>query len=232
MLKELAQKAGFAQARAHAYLVSFRKIGLVEQDATTGRYHLGPFALEIGLARMRISDPMHVASDCAIALAKQTHLNVAVVVWGTYGPTVVQNEESTSHINISTRPGTIFSLSGSASGRVFAAFLPEKIVSEALRLERKEMSGSRQIGTPLPLSKADIDAIRKRGYSIIDKPPVPGIVAISAPVFDHVGQLMFAITIFGHEPVVLEKAETEFIPALLAETRKLSSDFGYVHEEQ
>ena len=45
-LRDLAQKAGMTSAKAHPYLVSFGKLGLVEQDAVTGRYGLGPFALQ------------------------------------------------------------------------------------------------------------------------------------------------------------------------------------------
>lgn len=232
MLKELAHKAGFAQARAHAYLVSFRKIGLVDQDPETGRYHLGPFALDIGIARMRIADPMHDAINCATVLNKRTQLNAAVVVWGSSGATVIQTVESSSHFNMTTRPGAIFSFSGSASGRVFAAYLPEKIVSEALRRERQDASKSGQIGTPMPLSKADIEKIRRRGYAAIDRLAVPGMKAYAAPVFNHAGQLMFAITIFGREALVIEKAESEYIPALLEETRKLSLDFGYIPDDK
>ena len=45
MLKDLAEAADMPPAKAHAYLVSFCKLGLMEQDAVTGRYDLGPLAL-------------------------------------------------------------------------------------------------------------------------------------------------------------------------------------------
>ena len=49
MLRDLAIQAKITPAQAHAYLVSFRKIGIVEQDVATGRYRLGGFALQLGL---------------------------------------------------------------------------------------------------------------------------------------------------------------------------------------
>jgi DNA-binding IclR family transcriptional regulator len=42
MLKDLASDAGMSAAKAHRYLVSFQRIGLVTQDARTSRYDLGP----------------------------------------------------------------------------------------------------------------------------------------------------------------------------------------------
>ncbi|MDU0955905.1 MAG: helix-turn-helix domain-containing protein, partial [Bradyrhizobium sp.] len=53
MLRDLAREAGLPPAKAHPYLVSFSRIGLIEQDATTGRYELGPLALELGLISLR-----------------------------------------------------------------------------------------------------------------------------------------------------------------------------------
>src|SRR3546814_16156998 len=48
-LRDLAARAGMTSAKAHPYLVSFTRVGLVRQAATTGQYELGPFALKLGL---------------------------------------------------------------------------------------------------------------------------------------------------------------------------------------
>ena len=45
MLREVATLAEMAPAKAHPYLVSFMRLGLVEQDRASGRYELGPLAL-------------------------------------------------------------------------------------------------------------------------------------------------------------------------------------------
>ena len=50
MLKDVAASAGMSAAKAHRYLVSFQRLGLVEQDPVSGHYGLGPAALQIGLA--------------------------------------------------------------------------------------------------------------------------------------------------------------------------------------
>ena len=50
MLRDLAARAGMSAAKAHRYLVSFQRLGLVVQDSRTTRYDLGPAALKLGLA--------------------------------------------------------------------------------------------------------------------------------------------------------------------------------------
>lgn len=227
MLKDLARLAGFVPAQAHAYLVSYRKIGLVEQDAETGRYRLGRFALELGIASMRTTDPFRVASEAAIELSELTALHVALVVWGSFGATVVQVQESGGQINMSTRPGTVYSLTGTASGRVFAAFLPEEIVKDSMSREKRERTGSGRVGVARFMSRAEIAHIRETGYATVEDPPVPGVSAYSAPVFDNAGQLVMAITIIGEDHYLESRAENEFVPALLKVSRRVSSELGY-----
>jgi predicted transcriptional regulator len=49
MLKDIAAAAEMPASKAHRYLVSLIRAGLVEQDPLTSRYDIGPFALNIGL---------------------------------------------------------------------------------------------------------------------------------------------------------------------------------------
>jgi hypothetical protein len=52
MLRDLAAAAGMSAAKAHRYLVSFQRMGLVAQDPLSTRYDLGPAALRLGLASL------------------------------------------------------------------------------------------------------------------------------------------------------------------------------------
>lgn len=227
MLKDLARLAGFAPAQAHAYLVSYRKTGLVEQDQETGRYRLGRFALDLGITAMRTLDPMQLAGEATRNLSDSTGLHVALVVWGSFGPTVVQVQESGSQINMNTRPGTVYSMTGTASGRVFCAWLQDSMVRDAINAEKREKAASGRIGTHRFISRKEIDLIRDQGWATVEKAPVPGVNAYAAPVFDHVGQLVMVMTIIGQDYYIEEKAETKFIPALLDASRALSQEFGY-----
>jgi len=123
-LKELALEAGMAPAKAHAYLVSLVKLGLVEQDAASGRYGLGPLALQLGLIALQQLDPLALATPLIEPLAAACGHSVAVVVWGDRGATVVRVAQPPAPVFVSMRPGTVMSLRGTASGRLFAAHLP------------------------------------------------------------------------------------------------------------
>lgn len=228
MLKDLAQVAGLAPAQAYTYLVSYREIGLVEQDAETARYRLGRFALDLGIASMRTTDPMQLAGETIAELSARTALHVALVVWGSFGPTVVQVQESGNQLNMNTRPGTVYSLTGTASGRVFSAFMPEATVKDAVAREKRERPGSGRVGLHRFMSRREIEQIRDAGWATVADPPVPGITAYAAPVFDHAGRMVMSVTIIGQDHYIQPGAESEFIPALLEATGQLSAELGYM----
>ena len=56
-LRELAKAADMAPGKAHPYLVSFAKLGLVTQEASTGYYWLGPTAMQLGLVTLEDAQP-------------------------------------------------------------------------------------------------------------------------------------------------------------------------------
>jgi DNA-binding IclR family transcriptional regulator len=228
MLRDLAKRARIAPARAHAYLLSYRKCGLVEQDGQAGLYRVGPFALQLGIARKRGFDPLRVAADAVVDFSAETGLMVALTVWGAFGPTVIQVQEGKEQVHVTTRVGTIYSISGTATGRVFAAFLPESQIKQAVKAQQAE-SHFKQIGNHISYSllKPELRVIRARGYATIPDPPVPGVNALAAPVFDHFGQLQIVVTLIGLAETLSMADDSPFIPVLLDFTGRLSAQFGY-----
>src|SRR6185312_12359306 len=71
MLRDLAAAAGMPAAKAHRYLVSFGRMGLVEQQAETGLYDLGAFALDLGLSALARLEPVTLAGTALTELSAQ-----------------------------------------------------------------------------------------------------------------------------------------------------------------
>ncbi|WP_246179364.1 IclR family transcriptional regulator [Microvirga thermotolerans] len=229
MLRELAAMAEVAPAQAHAYLLSFRKIQLVEQDAGSGRYRLGPFALQLGIARMRSFDPLRLAGAAVVELAEETGLMVTIAVWGTHGPTIVQVQEGNDQVHVNVRAGTVYSITGTATGKIFAAFMPSKIVEAQLAEELRKGARIQSVGTPTSRKEleAEVEKAKRLGYAPTESKPVTGINALAAPVFDHSGQMQLAITLIGPTGVLDVGPDSADAKTLLAFTRRLSAELGY-----
>ena len=202
-LKDLAAAADMSAGKAHPYLVSFIKLGLVERETEGGRYGLGPLALQMGLIGLQQYDPVRLATERIDELARATGHTVAIAVWGHRGPTLVRIAEAPSPVHVSMRHGTVMSIQDTASGRVFAAFGPHDAVQEALANEarlagapaRRARAGGRfGLGTAFD---REIARVRADGVACIDGVALPGVSAVSVPVFDARGQLVLSLTAIG-----------------------------------
>ena len=224
-LKDLAREAGMAPAKAHPYLVSFGKIGLVEQDQLSGRYGLGPLALQLGLMSLQQSDPVRVAAPLLPDLALRTGHTAAIAVWGNRGPTIVLLEESPAAVHVNMRHGTVFSMAGTASGRLFAAYLPAEAVRQVYDAERKEAKGA-----ALPTWRAfaaGLNEVRRDELSRSEGGVVAGVSALSAPVFDHQGRIVLALILIGPSASFDSRLDGAAARELLAAARQASLRLGH-----
>jgi DNA-binding IclR family transcriptional regulator len=200
-LKDLAAQAELPAARAHPYLVSFGKLQLIVQDTETGRYALGPAALQLGLTCLHQLDVMKAALPVAQELAASTGHAVALAVWGNFGPTIVRLIEARQPLHIAMRAGTVMSILGTATGRAFAATLPAERIEGAMA---HALGDTPKQATPLLVNKAKElraakEELRKHGVTRAAGRPVPGVNAFSAAAFDHEGEPAIVITALGHQ---------------------------------
>lgn len=100
MLKEIAEAAGMPPSKAHRYLVSLIRSGLVEQDRLTSRYDLGPFALNLGLVALDRIDRIRLGLLAITDLRDETNETVALTVWSDAGPVVVRWERPRRPITV------------------------------------------------------------------------------------------------------------------------------------
>jgi len=205
-LKDLARQSGMAAAKAHPYLVSFGRIGLVAQK-DDGRYALGTLALELGLASLQQAHPVQVATPLLAPLGRRIGQTVAIATWGARGPTIVRVEESPAVVYASLRHGAVFSLTRSASGRLFAAYRDPAAVRRMLQDEAalvRHDAAADLPGTPRrePLPgwrafEAVITQVRAVGLGLSEGEIVEGINAMAAPVFGPDGAMVLALIAIG-----------------------------------
>lgn len=197
-LKQLAEAADMAPAKAHPYLVSYGKLGLVAQDPISGRYGLGPLALRMGLASLRQLNPVRQGMAAAVELEQRIHHTVALSVWGNAGPTVIYLEESSHPIHMNLRTGTVMSLT-TATGLVFGAYMPAKVVERFVEESMHPDAFPHIIGGRSNWKEMQpaLQEVREHGIARAVGQPIPGVSAFAAPVFDHNDNIVMVITIVG-----------------------------------
>jgi DNA-binding IclR family transcriptional regulator len=228
-LKDVAALAEMTPAQAHSYLASFRRQGLVDRDDRDGSYRLGELALLLGIARIRSADPVYSAIEAANALKARTGLTVSISVWGSFGPTAIYVAYGLDQMIINSRAGTIYSITGSATGLAYAANMPERVIRRMLAAQMQVEAHTPLVGAVRNYEDATerYALIRKLGFATMDPLPLPGILAIAAPVYDFTGEIRMAITLIGPVTGLDADPAGAQVRALLACRGELSEQLGF-----
>ncbi len=108
-------------------------------------------------------------------------------------------------------------------------FQSPEIINACLDDEALEGVHSYHVGSgpPRTIPPRELLQIRDKGCATISPPPIPGVHAVSAPVFNHAGQMQLAVTIMG--PAELLPASTDSSEANLLKyfAASLSNKLGY-----
>lgn len=228
-LTELAQECDMPPGKVHPYLVSFMKVGFVARDPASGLYELGHLALELGLAKLHRLDPVREASQAIADLAAETGHGTGLVVWGNLGPTLIRLEEPAHPLHVNLRIGTVMSLVHTATGRLFAAYLPAKVVSRVLEADPMGVHfGSRHQSRPAQEDyERQLSEIRGRGISRTLGSPIPGIDAFCAPVFDSMGHIAAGLLVMGPSAAFDSDWDGQVATRLHACANDISRKLGY-----
>lgn len=193
-LKEVAQRAGMSASKAHFYMVSFKRVGLVTQYDDTGHYALGRYALDLGLSALRRLDLVEISREAMRTLSSQIGESVFLSVWGNHGPTIVFKVDGPRRIPMTLQIGYVLPLLKSATGRIFLSYLPTQQTAAYLRDEAAGLA---------PAVREALDAeklkqrVRENQLAETDSLLNDGFTGVSAPIWNHQGELAGAITVIS-----------------------------------
>lgn len=227
-LAELARKIGLSRSKTHRYLVSLCRCGLVAQDGRNGHYDLGLAAVQLGLAAQGRIDVYRLADELLDQLVDRTGFSSSVIVWGNHGPTIVRQKESMDAVTVNGRVGSVLPVTNSASGRIFAAYLPRHLVDPFIEAEFNRGMCPRNMGEPIDrLGFEELLAqIRREGVARISGDLLVGVDALAAPLFGAGGTLAMVITVVAPHGAIDIRPEGSTSQAIRSLCRELSERLG------
>ena len=220
-LKAIANAAGFAPPKAHRYLVSLIRSGLVERHPISGHYTLGPLSLELGFAALGMVDRDGWGRHAISELTLDTGVTCCNALWINDMVVVTAVEVGLGVIFTGARVGSRLSLLSSASGRLLLAYLPREITARAVAAEIADTKMSKQ-----ELNQT-IAAIRRSGLSTVENSVMSGMSGLAAPVFDHQGDVIYTITMVGLTGKVDFSPDGKLAERARAKAADLSARLGY-----
>jgi DNA-binding IclR family transcriptional regulator len=221
-LKLLSQRAEMAPGKAHLYLVSFMRIGLVVQDPATMHYGLGPYALQLGTAALRQINLPELARAPLEDMNARFELPVYLCLWGRMGPFIAIKYDAELPTPFTIKVGFVFPLLTTATGRIFLAHMSERetrpLVEQEARLHPDILSRRDEIVTQ----------IKRTGLAISEGHLFRGFSAIAAPVFDHTGALAGSLSLLGLGSQIDRTPDGPMAADVRRTARELSAALGHV----
>lgn len=198
-LKMLAEAAGMPPSKAHRYLVSFMRMGLVERESVNGHYRLGPKAAELGAVALDALDPLALSTEAIIELREELGHSFALTMWGSSSPVIVRVEEADRVMIVNVRVGKSLSMLNSAAGQLFAAYLPRALTQASIEadLEANKLHPEGRVVRSMGQAERLLTEVRSRGLARNDGYVTAGISSLAAPVLNKHGDLVTVITALG-----------------------------------
>lgn len=219
MLKTLAEKLSMHPAKVHRYLVSLLRMGYAKQ-LIDGRYSLGDQAWRLGLSCIQRSDSLQIAQPYIQQLQQQMNCGLQISKWTAAGPVIVQCLESRQAVSVITRVGSYMPLLNSATGRLYAAYLPDTLIRPLLEQEWQQAPEHRpQNWDEFLTLKAHI---KLQGFASVEGELLAGVNAVCVPVFNQYGEIEFAITALDSSQNLPIDPEHDTLKAMLHTAQQLT----------
>lgn len=210
------RESGLTRPTVHRLLTSLASEGLLDQDAGTGNWVLGPEILlmsSVASARFPLEEG---ARPSLRRLAEETGESAFFSIRRGLETVCALREEGSFPIrSFVLHEGVRFPLGVASAGTAIMAFLPEA-EQEELLARWDSHAGTFTKGHPADLVRENLKRTRQTGYAVNPGLVLEGSWGMGAAVFDAKGRPTCALSLTGIEPRFREDRQ-EFLGRLLME---------------
>lgn len=192
---ELSTMTGWPKSTVSRLLAALGDAGLVRQDAATGRYSPGLALVALAGAALSADAVYLACHPHLVALAAESGETANLSLLDAGQLLTVDEVVGTQPIKLSGWVGVRQPLHGSSSGKVLLAALPG---------ERREAILAAGLAALTPHTETnrdrllrELERVRDGGYAINAEELVQGLTSVAAPVRDHTGTVVAALSAAG-----------------------------------
>lgn len=226
-LSQVAKATGLSRATARRFLLTLVDLGYVDSDDS--QFWLTPKVLELGYSYLSALPLTEVVAPHLEKLRSQLGESSSVSILDGTDIVYIARVQVRRIMTVDITIGTRFPAYSTSMGKVLLASLDDGEFEDYLS------KADGHVGAGLPAFDAatlrgEIEATRKRGWSMTDQELEPGLRSLAAPIKDASGSTVAAINISTHAMrYTLDQLHDNFVPALLAAAAAISEDLATVN---
>jgi IclR family KDG regulon transcriptional repressor len=225
-ISELARHLNLDRSTTYRILLSLESTGFVEKDEEAGTYSLGLAAFEIGNAYLRQMDLIRVSKPLMADLAQKVQETVHLAVLSGTEIIYVDKVDSPRSLGVMSKIGQRAPVYCTALGKTLLAFQSEGEQSRIIHKIRLTPLTSRTITSKQKLME-ELGGIRKQGYALDRREIEEDVECIGAPIRNHIGDVIAAISISGPRRKIHTPDEKQFVSLVTETAALISSKMGY-----
>lgn len=221
---ELARRVGATKSAAYRILANLERRGYVSKDATTARYALGSRLAYLGQRSLGAFDLRQVARPVLDELNRRFHETVNLGVLEGDEVVYIDMVESHHGLRMAARVGARDFVHATALGKALLAFSPPEAIQR--RLQRPLPRRTDRTITDPGLLAEELARVRGRGVAEDHGENELGARCVAAPIFDHDGGVIGAISVSSPESRLDDARAAEVAVAVQEAAREITRRAG------
>ncbi|WP_042347241.1 IclR family transcriptional regulator [Bacillus massiliigorillae] len=225
-VKEISDKLGLSKSTVHGIIKTLEHRGYLQQNKDDLKYRLGLKLFELGNRVSHQFDLGQIARPIMKELVDELKETVHLVVFERGEVIYIEKLDGPRALRIYSHVGKRAPIHCTGVGKAILAFQEEEEM-ERLLLNSNLESFTEYTMTDKEELKKHLRLIRERGYSIDDEEIELGLKCVAAPIFDHHGDVMGAISCAAPKVRMDDARLTEVIKGIQQAAATISKSMGY-----
>ena len=222
---DLARAAGLNKTTTYRLLKALECEGMLARNPATDAFRLGPEIIALGARAARALDVRTVSRPELETLAHQTGETATLEVLAGGKVLILDEVLSQRLLGAAQSIGTRWPAHATSTGKSLLAELSEAERRATLRPPLARLTD--KTITTLSALRHELARIRERGYATAIEELEAGFVAVGAPVRNHQGRAVAAISIGGPSIRLTEDRLADVAGHVVQAARRISEELGY-----
>jgi DNA-binding IclR family transcriptional regulator len=228
-LNELAKTLELNKTTTYRLLSALEIEGMVTRDEQSGAYRLGPGAIILGGRALRTNSLNIVSHADLDKLAEETGETVTLEILVDGDVLIIDQVQGSHMLGASQDLFARWPTHATSTGKVLLAYLPLVQCEELLSVPLDQYTENTI--TDINELKEELNQIRTQGFATVHEELEIGFVAGAAPIFNHNGRVVAAISVGGPSVRMNPDRLQEIVNLAMQAAQRISKKIGYIGSE-